>query len=243
MEAIIKWFCNTTAEPDFKQIVEKSLMLFGVFTGATLSFYIKDFLFAAEKDLPPGFMNFPMWSKACVAAAAIALLLRYIVGSAAHLNARYVPKVRSALQENIVADALGNTRIQLALTENKEIVSRSLWCLFFDIVVLVAFGILAVAIIHAPDLQQFMLLALCFLLAGFVWGLVAYASRREDAEIAKRWMVIDIIQAAITGVLLCGLRGDWIGSLKTTAILAAIYVFCLLLDLAVISRPPAVPQA
>jgi hypothetical protein len=39
------WLCDWNVKPDFKQIVEKSLALFGVFTGVTLSFYIKDFLF------------------------------------------------------------------------------------------------------------------------------------------------------------------------------------------------------
>jgi hypothetical protein len=49
-EAIVagikEWFYDPGAEPDFKQIVDKSLVLFGVFTGATLSFYVKDFLLA-----------------------------------------------------------------------------------------------------------------------------------------------------------------------------------------------------
>jgi len=62
MTGIRQWFYNANAEPDFKQIVEKSLALFGVFTGATLSFYVKDFLLM-DKDVQ-GFKELPLWSRA-----------------------------------------------------------------------------------------------------------------------------------------------------------------------------------
>jgi hypothetical protein len=123
MAGIDKWFYNTEAEPDFKQIVEKSLALFGVFTGATLSFYIGDFLFANK--LPPDFTGYPFWSRACLVAAVIALLLRYIVGSAVHLNLMYVPKVTTRVEEIIVKDSVGNELRELVLSEKKAIVSKS----------------------------------------------------------------------------------------------------------------------
>lgn len=42
----LKDILQPSATPDFKQIVEKTLAVFAVFTGATLTFYVKDFLFS-----------------------------------------------------------------------------------------------------------------------------------------------------------------------------------------------------
>ena len=237
MTGIRQWFYNANAEPDFKQIVEKSLALFGVFTGATLSFYIGDFLFANK--LPDEFMAFPFWSRACLVAAVIALLLRYIVGSAVHLNLMYVPKVTPTFEEVVEHDAAGNPVRRFVLREPNQIESKPLWRLFFDLIVLVVFGILAVSIIHAQGLQGFLLLAACFVFAGFLWGAFALF-RRQDRPIAQRWMAIDGVQATATVLLLFGVRYGLIDKLATTAVLAALYVFFLLIDLAVVSRPPQV---
>jgi uncharacterized membrane protein (DUF485 family) len=239
MTDIVRWFYDPAKSPDYKQIVEKSISLFAVFTGATLSFYIGDFLFANK--LPDEFMAFPFWSRACLVAAVIALLLRYIVGSAVHLNLMYVPKARPEFVEIIERDDAGHELRYFAIREPTEPESTSLWRLFFDLVVLVVFGILAVSIIHARDLQEFLSLAAWFVFAGFLWGVFAFLLRPEDREIAKRWMVIDIVQAAVTVILLIGVWHGW-DKLPTTAVLAALYVFFLLVDLAVVSRPPQIEQ-
>jgi len=237
MTGIRQWFYNANAEPDFKQIVEKSLALFGVFTGATLSFYVKDFLLM-DKDVQ-GFKELPLWSRACVVAAVIALLLRYIVGSASHLNARYVPKVTTTwLEEAIVKDAQNKDVRLSVLRERKTLVSSSLGWLFFDIVMLVAFGVVAVFIIQAPDLEWLMFFASCFVFAGFAWSVIAFFLRKDDAVIAQRWMAIDMTQLLITLLLMYLLWIGWLGTLQTTAILAAVYVSCLLVDFTVMSRPP-----
>ncbi len=237
MANIIDWFYDPTKRSDYKQIVEKSISLFAVFTGATLSFYIGDFLFA--KQLPDEFMAFPFWSRACLVAAVIALLLRYIVGSAVHLNLMYVPKVTPTFEEVVEDDAAGNPVRHFVLSEPNQNESKPLWRLFFDLIVLVVFGILAVSIIHAQGLQGFLLLAACFVFAGFLWGALALF-RRQDRPIAQRWMAIDGVQAAATVLLLFSVRYGLIDKLATTAVLAVLYVFFLLIDLAVVSRPPQV---
>jgi hypothetical protein len=249
-EAIVagirEWFYNPDAEPDFKQIVDKSLVLFGVFTGATLSFYVKDFLLA-DKDLA-GFNGFSVWTRACLVAAVIALLLRYIVGSASHLNATYVPKVTPSYKAIIAEDADGNQIAELVSSESRELASSSLGWLFIDIAFLVLFGIVAVFIIQASNLEQFMYRASIFVAVGFVWGAVAFVCQPlrfhrspRDVKFAKRWMAIDIGQVAITVALIYFLRwrvfGDY-GDICVPVVLAAVYVFCLYVDFAVGSRPP-----
>jgi hypothetical protein len=240
MADIREWFYDPDAEPDFKQIVEKSLVLFGVFTGATLSFYVKDFLLA-DKDLA-GFNGFSLWARACLVAAVIALLLRYIVGSASHLNATYVPKVTTSHKAIIAEDADGNQVAELVSSESRELASASLNWLFTDIAFLVLFGIVAVFIIQASNLEQFMGRASIFVAVGFLWGVVAYFLRPpRDVKFAKRWMAIDIVQVAITVALIYGLRWRWFGDYGDScvpAILATVYVFCLYVDFAVGSRPP-----
>jgi hypothetical protein len=234
------WFSDTAAEPDFKEIVDKSLVLFGVFTGATLSFYVKDFLLA-DKDLA-GFNGFSVSARACLVAAVIALLLRYIVGSASHLNATYVPKVTTSHKVIFGTDAAGNPVAEVVSSEHRELASASLRWLFFDIAFLVLFGIVAVFIIQASNLEQFMWSASLFVAVGFVWGVFAYFCRSSrDVLFAKRWMAIDIVQVAITVALIYSLRWGWFGDHGNTfvpAILAAVYVFCLFIDFAVGSRPP-----
>jgi hypothetical protein len=241
MAGIRAWFCNPDAEPDFKQIVEKSLALFGVFTGATLSFYVKDFLLA-DKDLA-GFNDFSLWARACLVATVIALFLRYIVGSASHLHATYVPKVTMSHKVIFAKDAAGNPIAELVSSERRELASSSLNWLFFDIGMLVLFGIVAVFIIQASNLEEFMWFSSGFVLVGFAWGVVAFFCRPpRDAEFAKRWLAIDIVQIAITLVLIYALRQRWVGSVGAPTILAAVYVFCLFLDFAMISRPPVISR-
>ena len=241
MAGIRAWFYNADAEPDFKQIVEKSLALFGVFTGATLSFYVKDFLLA-DKDLA-GFNEFSLWARACLVATVIALFLRYIVGSASHLHATYVPKVTTSHKVIFAQDAAGNPLAELVSSERRELVSASLNWLCFDVAALVLFGIVAVFIIQASNLEEFMWFSSGFVLVGLAWGIVALFCRPpRDAEFAKRWLVIDIVQIAITLVLIYALRRHWVGSIGAPTILAAVYVFCLFLDFAMISRPPVIAR-
>ena len=212
----MRWFYDAGAEPNFKQIVDKSLDLFAVFTGVPLAFFVKDFLFENTK---PGFAALSFPSRAFVAAAVIALLLRFIVGSAAHLNSRYKPQKPAAGGAKVV---------QLP----------SLGWLFCDIVFLVLFGTFAVYIVYAGNLHDLMVRAFSFIAAGLAWGVLAVALREKDRAIARPWMAINTGQLAITATLIwCSwsfLQSDAVKA----AILAGVYVFCLFLDFAVVSRPP-----
>jgi hypothetical protein len=227
---VANWLCDWNAKPDFKQIVEKSLALFGVFTGVTLSFYIKDFLFGDK--IPDGFKDFSVPSRVLISASVIALLLRYIVGSAVHLNATYVAKVTTTIERNPNgADVL---------VETKEPKSESLGWLFFDIIMLVGFGILAVYIIYSIDLKEFLARSVDFILVGLAWSVIALIWRPGDRAVAERWCCIDGVQLIITLVLYVTSWSD----LCKTSILAIVYISCLFLDFCVISRPsptPAVP--
>jgi hypothetical protein len=214
------WFYDRSATPDFKQLVEKSLALFGVFTGVTLSFYIKDFLFG--DNIPVGFLDFSIFDRVLISACVIGLLLRYIVGSAVHLNATYVAKVTTRIENNV-------------LVESKEPKSRSMWWLFCDISFLVAFGLLAVVIIYSADMDKFLLHSAAFIGFGLAWSVIAFIWRPGDGPIAIRWVVIDGFQLAVTLSLYAADLSD---SHKTWA-LTFIYGACLFLDFWVVSRPPA----
>ena len=217
------WLYDRDAQPDFKQIVEKSLALFGVFTGVTLSFYIKDFLFGDK--IPLGFRDFSLWERGLMTASVISLLLRYIVGSAVHLTATYVPKVTTTIQE------IGGKQV---LFEEKKSRSASLFWLCFDIVVLVAFGMVAVLIIYSSDFGEFLRHSGYFIALGLLWNVVALFCRPDDRAVAERWWWIDMWQLIITIALMVpsGLV------LERTIVLAVVYVSFLFLDFCVVSRPP-----
>jgi hypothetical protein len=143
----------------YKQIVENSHRIFTVFTGATLSFYVND-LFSAKEA-------WRFWAVPAV----IALMLRYNVGSAIHLNQTYAT----------------------AKTE-----PSCIW-LFFDIVSLVAFGFLALFIIKGPDdIDTLMWRSLYFVSAGFTWSLIALFRGGKQAEIGCTWMKVDGSQVGVT---------------------------------------------
>ena len=213
------WFYDRNAKPDFKQIVEKSLALFGVFTGVTLSFYIKDFLFG--DNILAGFRGFSKMDRALISASVISLLLRYIVGSAVHLNATYVAKVTTRIVNNV-------------LVEEKQPKSENLRWLFFDLLILVIFGLLAVYIIYSPNLQEFLWRSAIFILVGLFWSVVALAVRRGDRPIAARWAVIDGFQFLLT----LGLYEASCSDSGKISWLAIIYIGFLFVDFGVVSRPP-----
>ncbi|WP_213738526.1 hypothetical protein [Bradyrhizobium sp. dw_411] len=215
------WFYDRNATPDFKQLVEKSLALFGVFTGVTLSFYIKDFLFG--DNIPVGFLDFSIFARVLISASVIALLLRYIVGSAVHLNATYVAKVTTKIENGV-------------LVETKEPKSRSMWWLFVDISFLVAFGLLAVVIIYSSDLDKFLWNSSVFIGVGLVWSLIALIGRPGDRAVAARWTVIDGCQLAVTASLYY-YAVNW-SDFDKTRVLTFIYGVCLFIDFWVVSRPP-----
>jgi hypothetical protein len=224
----IEWMCDWDVRPDFKQIVEKSLALFGVFTGVAFSFYVKDFLFGT--NLKDGFKDFPALGRILIAVSVISLLLRYIIGSAVHLNATYVAKVTTTIQE---------IEGRQVLVEDGELRSDSLGWLFFDIIMLVGFGILAVLITDSNGFEDFLLHSLYFILAGLVWSGFALLWRPGDFAVAERWWLIDMWQLILTLALIVM---PW-NVLGKAAALAIVYAICLFFDFCVVSRPHPTPHA
>jgi hypothetical protein len=213
----LEWLSDThKPSPDFKQIVEKSLGLFAILTGVDFSYFVGDYLFGAKTQT---FGNFPLWGRGLVAAIVISLLLRYIVGSAVHLNARYVRKEPAP-----GAAAVPDPNL-----------STSLSWLCFDIAMLVFFGALAINLTYAPDLETLIWRCFYFVAAGFAWAVVAWVCRDQDKPIAKLWMAIDSVQGIFT-LLVIATHG-YANDLLRVAVLAFFYGYFLILDFAVVSRP------
>jgi len=157
----------------YKQIVENSHRIFTVFTSATLSFYVSDLFLEKE--------SWRFWTVPAV----IALMLRYLVGSAVHLDKTYT-----------------------GAAEGEE--PSCVW-LFFDIVVLVIFGFLAVFLIRGPaDIDAFMWRAFLFVSAGFIWSFIAVARSGRQTKIGETWMIIDGVQAIGTWILIQAPMATWL---------------------------------
>jgi hypothetical protein len=228
------WLVPPSDAPDFKQIVDKTLAVFAVFTGATFTFYVKDFLLTAR--LPKGFEHFAFWERALVAAAVMSLLLRYIVGSAAHLNTAFVPKVSQVAVREWTTDEQGR-RIETVTVREREVPRNpSIRWLFFDIVWLVIFGVLAVQLTLSSDMRELMWSTLAFVTGGFLWSLLAVWCRRGvEQAVAHRWVYIDLVQGFCVFALI------WLPSHTYQVIgLAALSVVCLFIDFSVLSRPAEV---
>lgn len=178
---------------NYKQIVENSHRVFTVFTGAALSFYVTELFTKAE----------PAW-RFWIMPAAIALLLRYIVGSAIHLNNTYA----SAQSENLSSE----------------------FSLFFDIFWLVLFGYLAVFIIRSATLDDFMWRAVLFVGGGFVWSVVARFRGGKEKDIATKWLWIDGGQILFTLAVLYVPKVFALSVNPQAIALAVGYLVCLFLD-------------
>lgn len=218
-------FCEPNEQPDFKLIVDRTVAVFAVYTGATLSFYLKDFLFT--KDNLANHAKLWDWAGywgTWVVFAVVALLLRYIIGSAVHLNRTYVPKETQEIKTE-------NGKQIIVVTKTYR--STSLCWLFFDMVFLIAFGVLAFFITAANDINDLMRQAILFMVAGVLWSLVALFFRQHDEAIATEWLWIDCIQIVLTLVLFfLPLSPLW-----KAIPLALVYLACSFADLRVLARP------
>lgn len=214
--------CNPNQEPDFKLIVDRAVAVFAVYTGATLSFYVKDFLFT--KDNLHAFHGVRDWASywgSWALVAVVALLLRYIIGSAVHLNRTYVPKETQHIKDNIIE-------------VTKTYQSTSLCWLFFDILFLIVFGILAFFITSSATIEQLMWRSIYFMAGGLIWAFVASACRKPDKVIATEWLVIDTAQIGLTFILIC-LN---VAPIYKAVPLTLIYLVCLFADLYILAKPP-----
>jgi hypothetical protein len=149
--------------PDFEKSVVSVLATFTVFTGYTINNFMTDFNL---KSLPIN--NLSGW-RFWAFFAFVSLMLRYIFGSAIHLNATYVGKTK------YVNDAAAGGWIP----KKEAPKSRSVFFLFKDFLFLVVFGLLAVHLLGAVgNFKSFVHRTMWFVGAGFAWSLTDYYVRR-----------------------------------------------------------------
>lgn len=184
--------------PDFEQIVKVVLTTFTVFTGLALPAYISEYVFTKANldnfSADPSSLSFwHVWAgdwHTWGFVALTALLLRYIMGSAVHLNFMYVPATK--------ADGKKRPR------------STSVFLLFKDLSFLVIFGLIAIAIARAPNLASFMHRAMVFVAAGFIWSITDAAIRGAIGRVHANekpgyfwivWSFLDALQFVTTAAV------------------------------------------
>jgi hypothetical protein len=138
-----------------------------------------------------------------ITAAMAAVLLRYMLGSAVHLNRTFV--------ERAADDPRNPGGITLILFSK-------------DLAFLVFFGVLAVKITQSSDIVEFIYRALRFVAWGLVWGVVDFFLRwfllRQRPVFANyhletSWLVLDTLQLAVTYWILVAVsdssKAVWLG--------------------------------
>lgn len=214
--------------PDFDLVVKTVLATFAVFTGYVYSTSLK----TLDLGETSGVFGWTAWfckPSLWAVLALMALLLRYIIGSAIHLTYMYVPPEKG-----------------------KPSRSKLIILLFKDLLFLVAFGVIAMAISNDTIPKQdgsfapapFLRDAMLFLAAGFAWSILDTLSRCIAARVCSKpntegptffwviWSVLDAAQFLLTlGILAIG----W-GPLASMFWLAIVYAIFLVLDVAAILR-------
>jgi hypothetical protein len=176
----------------FDSAVRAIITTFGVFTGIA----IKAAFDVTRIKLPDvsqswfAFLNLFCDVNLFTSIAVIALLLRYILGSAVHLNVVYALDPRD---KNFVM-------------------------LFKDLGFLVVFGLFAVLMIEAKGVAEFGMRASWFVAVGTAWSLLDLAIRGFRPAAVKtsfsiRWMVIDGLQLALILVVLYLVTHDLLQSI------------------------------
>jgi hypothetical protein len=143
--------------PDFERTVTVILTTFAAFTGFTINGYLSIIDIGNLAD-------WRWWGFFSL----VALLLRYIFGSAIHLNSVYVGKS--------LTGPAGGWFITRGAPQ-----SQLTGLLFKDLVFLVLFGMLAIYIEQAAksnDIDGFVQHSMWFLAAGFLWSVSDYFIRR-----------------------------------------------------------------
>lgn len=202
----------------YDDAVKAILTTFGVFTG----FAIKAAFDTSKIKLPEasaswwGFLDLLKSPDLFTGVAVVALLLRFILGSAVHLNLNYATEPRY----------------------------KHFAMLFKDLGFLVVFGLFAVLMIEAPTVQTFEIRASWFILVGSIWSLLDLIIRGvpfippQKAPFSARWMGIDALQLILI-LLVWNLD---VTDLTRSMFLAAGFTLALLGDMWVIlpdGRAPA----
>lgn len=202
----------------FEDTVKTILTTFGVFTGFVIKSAIDGIKFPPSQSWWDA-LDVVKDSHLFVCLATIALLLRFIIGSAVHLNLCYVVEPRSV----------------------KPVM------LFKDLAFLIVFGLLAVFMIKAGDnVPSFATRAFLFVLIGLLWSLVdAYVRKGqtggEQSLFSERWIKIDFGQLVIILIVyyLIPASYDW----GQAFVLAVGFAVALYMDMKVVlaAKKPAVP--
>jgi hypothetical protein len=179
------WFAwaRGNSPPDFEQTVKVVLTTFTAFTGFTVNKAVESV--ADQIKLPTNVgdrgtftivwdtldLLGAIWSSVHFWAliALLSLLLRYLIGSAIHLNDTYVKRVG----------------------ETKPALSQSTLFLFKDLVFLVLFGIVVLTIARTVkgnfQIAPFLLGCKIFLLCGLAWSVVDIISRYLLSKACPAW--------------------------------------------------------
>ena len=204
----------------FEDTVRTILTTFGVFAGLAITSAIAGIKFPTAPSwfaFLDTFNDFHLF----ICIATVALLLRFIVGSAVHLNLCYVVEPRSVMPV----------------------------MLFKDLAFLIAFGLLAIFMIQANDVALkpnnvtgFATRAFLFIVVGLVWSAVDALVRLgkpkgEKTLFSGRWILIDLVQLGLIWIILYGTSDDWWRSLW----LAGAFAVALYLDMKVVlaAKKPA----
>ena len=157
------------AQPKFTDVVNVILATFTVFTGLALTNFLAPSNGSAI-DIT-AIHGWRWWAFFTL----FALLMRYIIGSALHLNYVYA---------------------------GEQPRSGSVLMLFKDLMFLVLFGMLAYYIVEAGDAAHFMRRAMLFVLAGFAWSIFDYMTRRVFSYWTERDQGDSLRLRAIDGIAL-----------------------------------------
>jgi hypothetical protein len=190
--------CGSADLPDFEKAVTVVLATFTVFTGYTINLFMNDFNLKTLmiKDIS-------VW-KFWAFFAFVSLMLRYIFGSAIHLNATYVGKTK-------YEEEAGPPRVLSPKKDPPK--SQSVFFLFKDFLFLVLFGLLAVHLGGATgNFKSFVHRSMWFIGAGFAWSISDYYLRRiwclftvEGRD--KDWPPLRWVDFIFLGLFACA--GAW----------------------------------
>ena len=207
----------------FEDSVKAILTTFGVFTGFVIKAAIDGIKFKPSSswlDSWGTFLDLLLNPHLYICLATVALLLRFILGSAVHLNLCYVEEPRSRMPV----------------------------MLFKDLAFLIVFGVIAVFMIDARDnVAAFAARAGVFVLVGLLWSVVDLVARSGQVNVGERslfsreWTIIDLCQLGAILFVLIEVTSDLVGAI----ILAVGFSIALYLDMTVVlaARKPADPDA
>jgi drug/metabolite transporter superfamily protein YnfA len=207
----------------FEDSVKAILTTFGVFTGFVIKGAIEGINFKPSSswlDSRDEFLGLLTNPHLYICLATVALLLRFILGSAVHLNLCYVVEPRSKMPI----------------------------MLFKDLAFLIVFGVIAVFMIDAKnDVLAFAARAGVFVLVGLLWSVIDRAVRRgqtspgEKSLFSREWILIDLCQLVAILIVLFVVSNDLLGAF----ILAVGFSIALYRDMTVVlaARKSADPDA